>query len=1010
MKALPFLYILSSALMLSSCFSESSDNFDTDGDGMLDKYDACPFDPNKYASEGKCGCGNIERTIGDEVRCIYNVAGDSDFDGVADSEDDCPNKPFKFTPGYCGCERYDLDADNDGVVDSCEMLPDDDENTFKDMTFPDKCPGKPKIVPGFCDCDYADLDSDGDTYVDDCEKGAVLPDVFPDRCPTDRDKHERGICGCGTPDDDSDGDDSPDCIDECPNDPEKIVAGLCGCGESETDTDHDKTPDCIDLCPNDPDKSHPGICGCGNSDISDVDNDGHIDCEDLCPNDPNKFEPGACGCGNLDEDLNRNGVIDCLEPCPAGSLLEGSIPGVCGCDMRDDDSDDDGVLDCLDLCPSNPAKSDDEGLCGCDYEIEEDTDGDKIPDCIDACPDDPLKTDSEGSCGCGNLETDMDGDGTPDCVDLCPDDPSKTEPGECGCGLHAIVETTTGEDDEEIKTSFCPAQGGLVSLDTMFPGTSMHEQDNQVAIMERYLKRTTPNHDVYAYFIPAGNALVDPHLLYLDKFWYVQWGLFRYAVFTDEYLGPRPFPQYPVYIGGTDGGHDFIKQTVTNPYANIRDITVRMGVLGGTTYKNFGTDSYDINDNYYSCEEYDFNFFTTTEVISKNSNSFDVTFTSNSGTIDGYDSSYSNGAALQGFQVFFGDPEVRFSTDGNTWTDWMTYDESADEMWRTKITLPEGYGYRYVYMQTRNATLPPAAPETEPEKNISANYIYYETSNRIMVKDPNHDAVLQIGVFKPESVLATKEDIEKEFAVRKTSNQIVNLYYTSGNILLDDPTFEDTSDSKWVTQNTKVTWEMDHPRAFVLLPELSMQDASYISQRLLIPEKYRGESCEISFWATADVNQSILAKLRMFDENGIILDYGEKEIPYTTLYSVDNLKLYSLKTNFLDETASIILNITTNTSDDTSAYIQSVRIGAGKSYVRFSNDQKQWSTWEEATGIKYNWTLDDCTPSDDDATKQTCTVTMQTFDLVTREFSEASASIIYQPEAVEPEPEPEPEP
>ena len=239
MKYQPYLFILCSAAILSSCFDESNDNFDTDGDGMLDKYDACPFDPNKYDSPGECGCGNIERVIGDEVRCLYNIDGDRDHDGVIDEEDECPDKPFKFLPGYCGCERYDLDKDNDGALDFCEMLPGDDEHAFDDIVFPDECPNSPKIVPGFCDCGYDDLDNDGDGYIDGCGKGAVLPDAFPDRCPNDKDKHERGICGCGVPDIDSDNDLVFDCLDQCPNDSEKRIPGICGCGEPETDSDND---------------------------------------------------------------------------------------------------------------------------------------------------------------------------------------------------------------------------------------------------------------------------------------------------------------------------------------------------------------------------------------------------------------------------------------------------------------------------------------------------------------------------------------------------------------------------------------------------------------------------------------------------------------------------------------------------------------------------------------------------------------------------------------------------
>ena len=123
MKYHPYLYIICASFLLTSCFSDDDAGFDTDGDGMLDKYDACPFDPNKFIEAGPCGCGNIENYVGDEVHCLYHIDGDSDQDGVIDSEDECPNKPFKYKPGVCGCDRYDFDNDNDGAIDACESLP-----------------------------------------------------------------------------------------------------------------------------------------------------------------------------------------------------------------------------------------------------------------------------------------------------------------------------------------------------------------------------------------------------------------------------------------------------------------------------------------------------------------------------------------------------------------------------------------------------------------------------------------------------------------------------------------------------------------------------------------------------------------------------------------------------------------------------------------------------------------------------------------------------------------------
>ena len=53
-------------------------------------------------------------------------------------------------------------------------------------------------------------------------------------------------------------------------------------------------------------------CNCVGS-FHDSDGDGVDDDQDACPNDINKIEPGDCGCGVADEDLNSNGISDCLD-------------------------------------------------------------------------------------------------------------------------------------------------------------------------------------------------------------------------------------------------------------------------------------------------------------------------------------------------------------------------------------------------------------------------------------------------------------------------------------------------------------------------------------------------------------------------------------------------------------------------------------------------------------------------------------------------------------------------
>lgn len=245
------------------------DEFDSDGDSVLNCLDNCPDDPDKI-NPGICGCGKPDDANNDGIPdcqdpCDHNI--DSDSDGTPDCDDYCPYDPLKTTPGVCGCGNPD-DSNGDGVPD-CQDT-----------------------------CDHnIDTDEDG---VNDCD----------DSCPVDPLKTEPGKCGCGVQDD-GNNDGIPDCEDSC---------------DHNLDTDADGIPDCDDNCPVDPEKTEPGECGCGIQDDSnndgvpdcqnacdhniDSDEDGVNDCEDNCPLDPEKTEPGKCGCG-IQDDMENDGTPDC---------------------------------------------------------------------------------------------------------------------------------------------------------------------------------------------------------------------------------------------------------------------------------------------------------------------------------------------------------------------------------------------------------------------------------------------------------------------------------------------------------------------------------------------------------------------------------------------------------------------------------------------------------------------------------------------------------------------------
>lgn len=126
---------------------------DTDGDGVLDKYDECPELP-----------GLVE----------LNGCPDTDGDGIIDPEDDCPFEAG--LPEHNGCP----DSDGDGIPDH-----------------QDACPDVPGLVE-FNGC--PDTDGDG------------TPDHL-DECPDVAGPAENN--GCPWPDKDGDG--VPDHLDECPD-------------------------------------------------------------------------------------------------------------------------------------------------------------------------------------------------------------------------------------------------------------------------------------------------------------------------------------------------------------------------------------------------------------------------------------------------------------------------------------------------------------------------------------------------------------------------------------------------------------------------------------------------------------------------------------------------------------------------------------------------------------------------------------------------------------------------
>ncbi len=156
---------------------------DSDGDGVPDDIDLCPF---AFGAKELNGCP------------------DKDGDGVPDYLDKCPE--IKGLKEFDGCP----DTDGDGIpdyLDECPKVPGTKANKG--------CPETPKV-----------MDSDGDGVPDD-----------EDECP-----HEKGtIAAKGCPDRDNDG--IPDHLDKCPDKPGLRIYEGCPDTDGDGIPDHrDKCP------------------------------------------------------------------------------------------------------------------------------------------------------------------------------------------------------------------------------------------------------------------------------------------------------------------------------------------------------------------------------------------------------------------------------------------------------------------------------------------------------------------------------------------------------------------------------------------------------------------------------------------------------------------------------------------------------------------------------------------------------------------------------------------------
>jgi OOP family OmpA-OmpF porin len=188
------------------------DNRDRDHDGIIDRLDRCPDEPeDRDGFLDADGCPDP----------------DNDGDGIPDRVDRCPNEPedFDHFQDADGCP--DPDNDGDGIPDLLDACPNEKED------------GLGKQPKDGCPSTTEDADGDG------------VPDLR-DKCPDDPEDKDGFQDEDGCPDYDNDGDGIPDSYDACPNEPEDADGFQDEDGCPDPDNDHDGIPDRLDKCPNQP--------------------------------------------------------------------------------------------------------------------------------------------------------------------------------------------------------------------------------------------------------------------------------------------------------------------------------------------------------------------------------------------------------------------------------------------------------------------------------------------------------------------------------------------------------------------------------------------------------------------------------------------------------------------------------------------------------------------------------------------------------------------------------------